>query len=197
MNNNKIYSNNKYTLEEEEQKNHKLHLLKYYKNTIQKKGISLETLNKKVNVAKNFLIYCNNFEKDFLNKETIESYLWLYYNNKSNLKDFLNIIKDIHELKIDIDSISKPKMIRPKCSHQILKDRVIIILQNPHDRHFSEKYIIDSFIGYFHWIKIPSNVYNSFKNIRFLNNNYYFVTHSFKFYLPNIIKDIQAIKSKE
>ncbi|MDN5069039.1 hypothetical protein [Aliarcobacter butzleri] len=173
----------------------KLNLLEEYINNLtkryHKKNISYVLLKKRLYVAKEFLLYCKNSNKDTSYQNYLEGYLWLYSDYKYYLKDFIYTSKlsEIHNL--NIENIKTPKLIKPKCSHEILKDRVITILQNPNDKHLTEKYIIDSFIGYFHWVGIPSNVNCSFKNIKLINNTYYFVTHKYKFYLPN--KIIQLI----
>lgn len=182
---------NKYTDNLKIDKN-KLNLLEKYMDNLtkkyHKKEISYVTLKKRLYVAKEFLLYCNNFKETTSYQNYLEGYLWIYYDYKYHLKDFIYTSKLLEIHSLNIENIKTPKLVRPRCSHEILKNRVITILQNPKDKHLTEKYIIDSFIGYFHWVGIPTNVYSCFNNIKLLNDKYYFVTHSYKFYLPKIVK---------
>lgn len=172
----------------------KLNLLEEYINNLtkryHKKDISYVLLKKRLYVAKEFLLYCKNSNKNTSYQNYLEGYLWIYSDYRYYLKDFIYTSELLKSHNLSIENIKTPILIKPRCSHEILKNRVISILQNPNDKHLTQKYIIDSLIGYFHWIGIPSNVYSSFKNIKLIDNEYYFTTHKYKFYLPSKIINI-------
>lgn len=166
----------------------KLNLFKNYLDDLMiryhKKEISYLLLKKRLYVAKEFLLYCTNSNKNNSYQYYLDGYLWIYTDYKYYLKDFINATKLSRTHSLNIENIKTPKLIRPRCSHEILKNRVITILQNPKDKHLTEKYIIDSLIGYFHWVGIPKNVYCDFNHLKLINNEYFFATHRYKFYLP-------------
>ena len=190
----KNYFLNKYIKSLKKDKN-KLNLFENYTDNLMikyhKKEISYLLLKKRLYVAKEFLLYCTNSNKSNSYQYYLDGYLWIYTNYKYYLKDFIYTCKLWNTHDLHIENIKIPKLVRPRCSHEILKNRVITILQNPNDKHLTQKYIIDAFIGYFHWVGIPTNVYCSFKNIKLVNNEYFFITHKYKFYLPNqVIKKV-------
>lgn len=180
----------------------KKYLLKTYCDiTIQKyfqEDISLLNLKRRISVAKDYLHYCNNFKLNIPNQNSLEGYLWLFYNKKCYLKDFLESISSIYPHTIEIKKIKKTILQRPKKSHQILRERAINILQNPYDKHISFKYAFDVMIGYFHWVLIPSNVFIKIENIKQKKKEnslkYFFTTSNFEFYLSTyIIKVLNII----
>jgi hypothetical protein len=140
-----------------------------------------------ISMAHKYLIYCDNFKINLPSQSSIEGYLWINYNHKTYLKHLILFLKTYYKYNIQIDYIKKPILTRPKRSHNILKERIIYILENPNDKHLTKKYIFDTLIGYFHWIYIPSNAYLSKNNFKIINNNYYCIISQYKFYLPKII----------
>lgn len=179
----------------------KKYLLKTYCNITLKKYfqqyISLLSLKRRILIVEDYLHYCDNFKLKLPNKDSLDGYLWLHYNKKYYLKDFLESISSLHTLALQIRKIKAPVLQRPRRSHQILQNRVINILQNPYDKHITLKYAFDAIIGYFHWILIPSNVFISIKNIKQKKKNfpeYSLITSNFKFYLPiSIVKILELI----
>ena len=176
-------------------------LLKTYCNITLKKYfqqyISLLSLKRRILIAEDYLHYCDNFKLKLPNKDSLNGYLWLHYNKKHYLKDFLESISSLHTLALQIRKIKAPILQRPRRSHQILQNRVINILQNPYDKHITLKYAFEAIIGYFHWILVPSNVFISIKNIKLKKENpseHLLIMNNFKFYLPvRIIKTLELI----
>lgn len=174
-------------------------LEKYCDITIKKyfqQNITWLILKRRILIVEDYLHYCDNFKVKLPSQNSLEGYLWLYYERKYYLKDFFESIFTIYQQNIQLKNIKRPIFKRPKRSHQILKERTINILQNPLDKHFSEKYIFDTLIGYFHWTSIPSNVFISIKNIKYEEIlGYFFIIHNFKFYLPvGTIQILNTIK---
>lgn len=133
-----------------------------------------------------YLVYCNNFKKKLPSRDSLEGYLWLHYNEKYYLNKFIKFYYESFKIKIDNSNIKAPVFIRPKRSHQILKERVVYILNNPNDKHLTQKYIMDALIGYFHWIYIPKNVFLKISDIKNKNNQSFIRINKHIFYLPNI-----------
>ena len=140
-------------------------------------------------ISYDYLIYCNNFKQTLPSQNSLNGYLWLHYKDKYYLSRLINHINLIYKNSIHISKIKKPIFSRPKRSHQILKERVIYILNNLEDKHLTHKYIVDTFIGYFHWIYIPSNVYISLNNFRCIKGFYYCIILEYKFYFPKVLFD--------
>lgn len=175
-------------------------LQKYCDITIQKyfqQNISWLILKRRILIAEDYLHYCDNFKVKLPSQNSLEGYLWLHYKKKCYLKDFLLSIFSRYKHTIHVNKIKKTVFQRPKKSHQILKTRVINILQNPYDKHITLKYAFDAIIGYFHWILIPENVFIDRNNIK-LNKKLskkIFIISNFEFYLPSdIIKILNHIK---
>jgi len=163
----------------------------YYKSLILRpkiKKMSLRSLYQALYSAINFLKYCQNFKEQTPTQYALEGYLFLYYEHKAVLTDFTNFISQTYKYNLDIGIIPKATFQRPRVSHQILKGRLIKILQNPHDKHFKEPYIFRTIIGYLHWIHIPQNVFISLDNIqKRKDKNYYLSLGGKPFYFPNQI----------
>lgn len=140
-------------------------------------------------ISYNYLIYCNNFKQRYPYQNSLDGYLWLHYNHKYYLSRLIKYYSTINKSKIDISKVNKPIFQRPKRSHQILKERVIYILNNPNDKHLTYKYIIDAFLGYFHWIYVPSNVYISLNDFYPNKAYYYCIILEYKFYFPKVLFD--------
>ena len=141
----------------------------YIIKEVDNKSIAISYAEKIIKSTYNYLIYCNNFQNKQPTQTSLEGYLWIYYSQKYFLKRFINYLIKFYKIELDITKIKKPVFKRPKKSHQILKQRVIYILNTPNDKHLTQKYIMDAFIGYFHWIYVPSNVFFTIKNYCFLN----------------------------
>ncbi len=161
--------------------NFAIHIIK----EVDKKNVAISYAEKIIKYAFNYLMYCNNFRTNYPSQFSLEGYLWIYYSQKYFLSRFIYYLVKYYKIKIDIKKIKKPRFKRPRNSHQILKERVIYILNNPKDKHLTQKYIIDSFIGYFHWIFIPPNVFLKMENIKIKKNDNYFINiSSYHFFLP-------------
>ena len=150
-------------------------------------GIGEDYAKRILKISYNYLVYCNNFSQKWPTQNSLDGYLWLHYNHKYYLKRFIKYYATINNPKIDISKVNKPIFQRPKRSHQILKERVIYILNNSEDKHLTHKYIIDAFFGYFHWIYVPSNVYISLNNFYSNKVYYYCIIIEYKFYFPKVL----------
>jgi len=165
-------------------------LIHNYYNTLllrlQNKKTTIHSIRLSLTPAVKFLKYCQYFQEKTPTQYALEGYLFIYYGQKATLTGFINFISNTYQYELDIKIISKPRLKTPKISHQILKDRVIKMMQNPHDKHFKEAYIFRTIIGYFHWVYIPQNVFLSVKNIhKAKDGNYYITFCGESFYLPN------------
>lgn len=153
---------------------------------IKRKNISINYGEKILRHTCSYLIYCNYFKQKIPTQFSLEGYLWLHYQQKYFLQKFIEFLSKYYNIKLDLSKIKIPKFTRPKKSHQILQERVIYILNNSDDRHLTQKYIFDAFIGYFHWIYIPKNVYFSLKNIKpYSDKGCILNINSFKLFFPN------------
>lgn len=143
-----------------------------------------------------YLVYCNNFNKKLPSRDSLEGYLWLHYNEKYYLNKFIKFYYESFKINIDNSNIIAPVFIRPKRSHQILKERVIYILNNPDDKHLTQKYIMDALIGYFHWIYIPRNVFLKISDIKNKNNQSFIRINKHIFYLLSLLSFTNIKKEK-
>lgn len=157
---------------------------------VKKGNISISYAEKIIRCAFSYLMYCNNFQYKQPTQTSLEGYLWIYYSQKYFLKRFVNYIVSFYKIKLDTTKIKKPIFQRPKKSHQILRQRVIYILNNPKDKHLTQKYIMDAFIGYFHWIYVPSNVFLSIRDIKVSKKNCFLKISTHVFFLPEKILKI-------
>lgn len=119
------------------------------------------------------------------NQEVIKLFLELkpYINNIYNFKALQKrLIESNKNTSSNLKNINKKeKFSRPKVSHQILQKRVVYILNNLDDKRLNNKYIINSLIGYFHWI---STTFNSYI-IKPSNNEGFIITiKKNEFYIP-------------
>lgn len=69
---------------------------------------------------------------------------------------------------------------RPKVSHQILKRRVIYILNNLDNKSLTSEYIIKSLIGYFHWLEINTSNYM----LKLKKEGFFICINKYEFYIP-------------
>lgn len=96
-------------------------------------------------------------------QEVIKLFLELkpYIDNTYKFKSLKKrLIESNEKISSDLKNIDKKeKFSRPKVSHQILQKRVIYILNNLDDNRLTNEYIINSLIGYFHWIWTTSTTY--------------------------------------
>lgn len=153
---------------------------------IKEKKISISYGEKILRHTYSYLIYCNYFKQKIPTQFSLEGYLWLHYQQKYFLQKLVEFLSKYCNIELDLSKIKVPKFTRPKKSHQILQERVIYILNNSNDRHLTQKYIFDAFIGYFHWIHILKNVYFSLKNIKpYSDKGCILYINSFKLFFPN------------
>ncbi len=160
----------------------------YYKFLLvrlQAKKTTLRSIRLALTPAVKFLKYCQNFKETIPTQYALEGYLFLYSGQRATLTGFINFISNTYQYNLDIKAAPKATLTSPKVSHQILKGRLIKIMQNPHDKHFKEAYIFRTIIGYLHWVNVPQNVFISFDNIHKSKNEKYYVTLCGKsFYIP-------------
>ncbi|WP_151943959.1 hypothetical protein [Aliarcobacter butzleri] len=162
---------------------------KYIIITIKEKRLSITYGEKILRHTFSYLIYCNYFKQKIPTQFSLEGYLWLHYQQKYFLQKFIEFLSKYYNIQLDLSKIKAPQFKRPKKSHQILKERVIYILNTPEDKHLTQKFVFDAFIGYFHWIYIPKNVYISIKNIKEYKGSGYFlnINSSKLFFLNEIV----------
>lgn len=155
----------------------------YYK--VVYKTISIQYAKRLLNTTINFLIYCKNFKSDKPSLLALEGYLWIYPTHKYYLSNFTSFLSKNYSFKINITQVEKAELRRPKRSHQILKKRLIKILQNPSSPYLTEDYIFRTAIGYLHWIDIPQNVFLNKTLIKKSSDNNLFISAcTNKFYVP-------------
>jgi hypothetical protein len=164
----------------------------YIIKEVKKESIAISYAEKIIKYSFDYLMYCNNFQHKQPTQTSLEGFLWIYYPQKYYLKRLADYITNYFKIKLDIVKVKRPIFKRPQKSHQILKQRVIYILNNPDDKHLTQKYIMDAFIGYFHWIYVPSNVFLSIKNIKVNKKNCFLKISTHVFFLP---EDILKVKS--
>lgn len=157
-------------LEDNDKKKYIFNNFSYYiKDKVNSKILSSSYSQKILNCTFNYLVYCNNFKNRIPTQSSLEGYLWIHFQNKYYLNFFIKYLFDTYKITLDIKKIKKTTFLRPKKSHQILKERVTYILNHPKDKHLTQKYIIDALIGYFHWIHVPSNVFINANDITIKN----------------------------
>ena len=158
----------------------------YLYNKLQNKKVKLRSIRLALTPAIEFLKYCDHFEKTLPSMYILEGYLWLYPGQRATITEFINFLEKKYSYELKISQIPKSSITRPTVSHQILKGRVIKLMQ--HRIIIVEKkmhYFYKSILGYFHWIDIPKNVFLSRKNLhKDKNNNHYIQMCGKKFYLP-------------
>jgi len=136
--------------------------------------------------AVKFLQYCQNFKDTTPTANALAGYLFLYYGQRANITGFINFLSKKYKYNLDIKSIPRAVLKRPKVSHQILKGRLIKVMQDPHDKHFKEGYIFRAIIGYLHWVYVPQNVFISLKNVhKYKNGQYHLSLCGQSFYIPD------------
>lgn len=139
----------------------------------------------------NFFLYCQNFKNNEPSLLALDGYLWIHPWQKYFLSEFTSFLSTYYSYKIDISRIQKVKLQRPKRSHQILKKRLVRILQNPDDPYLKESEFFRVLIGYLHWIDVPQNVYLDKSLIEQDKNKIFFIfSSSKKFYIPTKIKSL-------
>ena len=152
---------------------------------LQAKKTTLRSIRLALTPAVKFLGYCQYFKERIPTQYALEGYLFLYYGQRATLTGFINFISTTYHYDLDTKAIPKAILKSPKVSHQILKGRLIKIMQNPHDKHFKEPYIFRAIIGYLHWVYIPQNVFISLENVhKCKDGKYYLSLCGQSFYLP-------------
>lgn len=166
---------------------HKL-IHKYYQylcTKLQNRQITLRSIRLALTPAIKFLQYCENFQENKPTMKALEGYLWLYSGQRATITEFINFLTNEFAYSLQITKIPKACLSRPNVSHQILKGRVIRMMQNPKIIQKKLQYFYAAIFGYFHWVNIPQNVFISHENLhKGKDENYYIHMCRKKFYLP-------------
>lgn len=150
-----------------------------------KGNLQLRSIRLALTPAIKFLQYCQNFKDPTPSMYILEGYLWLYVGQRASITEFINFLANQYLYDLQITKVPKAVLSRPNVSHQILKGRVIQLLQNPKIIHKKLQYFYAAIFGYFHWINIPQNVFISHENLhKGKGGNYYIQMCRKKFYLP-------------
>jgi hypothetical protein len=166
---------------------HKI-IQKYYNYLCDKLGegyLQLRSVRLALTPAIKFLQYCKNFQDPTPSMNILEGYLWLYAGQRASIAEFTNFLAKQYSYDLQITKVPKATLTRPKVSHQILKGRVIRLMQNPKTIHKRLQYFYASVFGYFHWISIPKNVFVTHNDFHFSKNgNHYIRMCGHVFYIP-------------
>ena len=150
--------------------------------------LQLRSIRLALTPAIKFLQYCKNFKDSIPSMYILEGYLWLYIGQRASITEFINFLAKQYSYDLQITKVTRAVLSRPNVSHQILKWRVVKLLQNPNMMHKKLQYFYTAVFGYFHWISIPPNVFISHESIhKSLNEDYYIQMCGKKFYLPEKI----------
>jgi hypothetical protein len=115
----------------------------------------------------------------------LEGYLWLYSGQRASVTEFINFLAKQYSYDLQITKAPNAILVRPNVSHQILKGRVMQLLQNPKIIHKKMQYFYAAIFGYLHWVSIPQNVFISHNNFhKDKDGNFYAQMCGKKFYLP-------------
>ena len=148
-------------------------------------NLQLRSIRLALTPAIKFLQYCQNFKDPTPSMHILEGYLWLYAGQRATITEFINFLTKQYSYDLQITKVPKPTLKRPNVSHQILKGRVVQLMQNPKIIHKKMQYFYAAIFGYFHWINIPQNVFISHNNFhKDKNGNFYAQMCSEQFYLP-------------
>gem|GEM_PF-1897459 len=149
------------------------------------KQLQLRSVRLALTPAIKFLQYCQNFKDSTPSMYILEGYLWLYSGQRASVTEFINFLAKQYSYDLQITKVPNAILIRPNVSHQILKGRVIQLLQNPKIIHKKMQYFYAAIFGYFHWVSIPQNVFISHNNFhKDKHGNFYTQMCGKKFYLP-------------
>ncbi|RLA82783.1 MAG: hypothetical protein DRG78_06200 [Epsilonproteobacteria bacterium] len=162
------------------------HYKKYLNMQVEMSIVSVEHEKKIFSLTINFLIYCQNFKDTKLSVEMLHGYIWIYPKHRYIINKFIEFLSNNYSISLCMSNIPLIKLQRPKRSHEILKSRLIKLLQNNNSKLIKESQYFRIVIGYLHWIDIPTNIYINISNIKFnkVKNNYYINLNSYKFYIP-------------
>jgi len=117
--------------------------------------------------AKRFLEYCSYCGKDYPDQESLEGYLWIYPGQKNALMGFVNFLNEHFKTGLDIRSVEKPKLCRPRSSRKYLEQRLIRAMQDENYlRNIGKDKFLRIAIGYLHWVDVPKNVNIGFATMR-------------------------------
>lgn len=149
------------------------------------KQLQLRSIRLALTPAIKFLQYCQNFKDSTPSMYILEGYLWLYAGQRATITEFIDFLVKQYSYELQITKVPKATLMRPNVSHQILKGRVIQLMQNPKIIHKKLQYFYAAIFGYFHWVNIPQNVFMGHENLhRDKYKNYYVQMSGKKFYLP-------------
>ena len=146
---------------------------KYYQHLcikLQTQQISLRSIRLSLTPAIKLLKYCENFQDNKPTMDVLEGYLWLYSGQRATITEFTNFLTNECGYKLHITKIPKATLKRPNVSHQILRARVIKLMQNPRIIKKNTSHFYAAIFGYFHWVSIPWNVFVNWKD--FHQNQY-------------------------
>lgn len=142
----------------------------YLCNKLENRHLQIRSIRLALTPAIKFLQYSQNFKESTPSMYILEGYLWLYSGQRATITEFINFLAKQYSYELQIIKVPKPTLKRPNVSHQILKGRVIQLMQNPKIIHRRLQYFYASIFGYFHWISIPTNVFITHSDFRFNKN---------------------------
>ena len=157
----------------------------YLYGKLEGKQLQIRSVRLALTPAIKFLQYCQNFKDPAPSMYILEGYLWLYAGHRASVTEFINFFAKQYSYDLQITKVPKATLSRPNVSHQILKGRVIQLLQNPKSIHKKMQYFYAAIFGYFHWVSIPQNVFISHNNFhKDRDGDFYAQMCGKKFYLP-------------
>lgn len=163
----------------------------YLRNKLKEGQIQLRSVRLALTPAIKFLQYCQNFKDSKPSMYILEGYLWLYTGQRATITEFINFLAKQYSYDLEITKIPKTTLKRPNVSHQILKGRVVQLLQNPQIIQKKVQYFYAAIFGYFHWVYIPQNVFITHNNFHFSKNgNFYIRMSGHIFYIPERISTV-------
>jgi len=158
---------------------------RYLCDKLENKQLQLRSVMLALTPAIKFLQYCQNFKDSTPSMYILEGYLWLYTGQRATITEFINFLAKQYSYELQIIKVPKAILTRPNVSHQILKGRVVQLMQNPKIIHKKLQYFYSAIFGYFHWVNIPQNVFISHENFhKDMYGDCYVQICGKKFYLP-------------
>lgn len=162
---------------------------KYLFNKFEKKETSIRSIRLALTPAVKLLKYKEYFNAKLITNDIINGYIWIYPGQTASLTGFINFlikedIYNIYQIKQTTIKFEHPK--ESKCQ---LKLRLIKLLRKKTFTKKDKLQILKTSIEYFHYIKIPKNVYLSINNLTTFNNITYIKCHKDLFYIPKEIID--------
>jgi hypothetical protein len=145
---------------------------------------SIRSVRLAMTPAKRFLEYCLYCGKERPDLEGLEGYLWIFPGHKSALTGFVNFLNEHFKVVLDIRSIKKPKLCRPRSSRKYLKQKLIRALQDEkYLRNIGNDKFLRIAIGYLHWVDVPNQIQLGYETLNKSWKNSISIG-GYSFYLP-------------